>query len=109
MTITMQVVRSFGWRYRTFYIRDSPVCRGPLGLMTLTVFQTNLLSLSHFHLLCVIFKSMFFFVYSIKLLLLVIFMTFAIPATVYNIKYNFIFIFFPTYLPNFSKKKSVNQ
>ena len=30
-------------------------------------------------------------------------MTFAIPATVYNIKYNFIFIFFPTYLPNFSK------
>ena len=38
-------------------------------------------------------------------------MTFAIPATVYNIKYNFIFIFFPTYLPNFSKKirKSMNQ
>ena len=36
-------------------------------------------------------------------------MTFAIPATVYNKKYNFIFIFFPTYLPNFSKKKSVNQ
>ena len=36
-------------------------------------------------------------------------MTFAIPATVYNIKYNFTFIFFPTYLPNFSKKKSVNQ
>ena len=25
-------------------------------------------------------------------------------ATVYNIKYNFIFIFFPTYLQNFSKK-----
>ena len=36
-------------------------------------------------------------------------MTFAIPATVYNKKYNFIFIFFPIYLPNFSKKKSVNQ
>ena len=39
-------------------------------------------------------------------------MTFAIPATVYNIKYNFIFIFFPTYLRNFSKKKiikSMNQ
>ena len=33
----------------------------------------------------------------------------AIPATVYNKKYNFIFIFFPTYLPNLKKKKSVNQ
>ena len=44
MTITMQVVRSFGWRYLTFYIRDSPVCRpnANAGVPTKSAFEVML-------------------------------------------------------------------
>ena len=44
MTITMQVVRSFGWRYLTFYIRDSPVCRpnASAGVPTKSAFEVML-------------------------------------------------------------------